>query len=1557
MEPMTVRDSWAGTTSPLSRFVAAETQSALDAYHARPQLIREHSNIEAAISQGGYGRKQLNELIQNAADSIKERGGRIKVVLTGEALYCANEGEPFTEAGFRTLMLSHSSEKRDDEIGRFGLGFKSVIQVTTEPQIFSRSGSVSWSQEQSRDLLEGLYPDLETYPILRLATPVDPDIAAATDEVLAELFPWASTVVKLPLSGSIAWLSKEMKAFPGEFLLFSDKIGSLEFEDRLGGSSLIWTADREGNQVALTDGVTKTDWLIFRQKHEVSPQAAVEAGSIVARQQVDITWAVPMTGNQRGKLGRFWNYFPTQHETSLRGIVNAAFKMNEDRHSILETLYNKEILTRTLPRMVAGALKDLSRPGDPAFFLDVLPSRAKETESWADGVINKPIFEILPFVPCLPDRSGELRLPSEIKVQPVLEEATRLTALWDSWVPEDRRWLHAAALRGREAQVMRILKEANVKRASIEEWLEEVVVGGELQDYENALQLAALIDKSYSDYQPAMRRSRIVLMSDGSVQPPITSRVFLPMHAEDESASVVSYDLMHHGNANAYLRALDLQAQDGRGIVSRIATEVAQNYTDPDLAQSLWRLTRSLAVPESLAIINQRTDATQILVRCRDQKWRQLANVWLAGSLIPQTNIGDEHLLVDDQYHAHDIALLKNLGARTSLADAKMVRAGGSYDLWKACEASRLSDETRNGPSRLSEAGIRFSQALTTDGLHLLVDASAATRAKVTRTILARPQYPTKVEFSSGFRAPETIDGPDLWWVKNHGAFETPLGLVDTKQCVGKVDGIPSDYLPFPGEEEAAALRLPTDPRQIQWGFVLSLAEQRLPMLQLHELYGALAVLDVRPPKELLIPLSGGRNTRYLASDVVLAADLNSRDYLVEKADVPVLYTGHPDLDEALTENWGFELVAVEFFTSPRAIPVEGEEPKSIKSRFPYLKRAASEVAVQTLCVACVSVEEVQTNSYDSRSVATPRASYLQDGVLYYRAPQGEQALLTTILGAFGSKRSSAQVMQAMRQLKTDDEAQARIGRVNKQKTDAGKVAELVGRETLRELIPEAVMKMLEARDLELTDERMFDIVSNLHGSSLLKVLKPALEEAGIETPDQFRGGRTAREFVKELGFSPALAGESIKRKPEREEFVGPVGLKPLHAYQESTSRKICDLLAKRTPHRRGLVQLPTGAGKTRVAVESVIRDIASTPKDQRRLVLWIAQSDELCEQAIETWTYVWQAAGSPGERMAVSRLWGGNKAVREETKLHLVVATIQTLFSIYQNRRQMYDWMSDPDLVIIDEAHGATTTQYTQVLTWLGRSYTEKSRSLLGLSATPYRGSNEKETERLVARFGRNLIEPDEFSAENAHEYLQGIEVLARVNHEELKGIELRLKDMPSATDQESQSSMLEARIDLQQVADSTQRNEAILDHIKASKTNGPTLVFAASVEHAEALAAVLSVEGIPAAAISGKTDLGHRRSIIEDFRNEKIRVLTNFDVLTQGFDAPRVDAVYVCRPTFSPNKYIQMIGRGLRGPRNGGSEEVLIVNVKDNLDQYGHKLAFTQFDYLWRNEAISAR
>ena len=90
-------------------------------------------------------------------------------------------------------------------------------------------------------------------------------------------------------------------------------------------------------------------------------------------------------------------------------------------------------------------------------------------------------------------------------------------------------------------------------------------------------------------------------------------------------------------------------------------------------------------------------------------------------------------------------------------------------------------------------------------------------------------------------------------------------------------------------------------------------------------------------------------------------------------------------------------------------------------------------------------------------------------------------------------------------------------------------------------------------------------------------------------------------------------------------------------------------------------------------------------------------------------------------------------------------------------------------------------------------------------------------------------------------------------------------------------------------------------------------------------------------------------RQFDIDDFRAGRVRVLTNYNVFTEGFDVPQVDAVFITRPTFSPNVYQQMIGRGLRGPLNGGKEEVLVVNVADNIANYGEDLAFYHFAHLW--------
>jgi len=119
--------------------------------------------------------------------------------------------------------------------------------------------------------------------------------------------------------------------------------------------------------------------------------------------------------------------------------------------------------------------------------------------------------------------------------------------------------------------------------------------------------------------------------------------------------------------------------------------------------------------------------------------------------------------------------------------------------------------------------------------------------------------------------------------------------------------------------------------------------------------------------------------------------------------------------------------------------------------------------------------------------------------------------------------------------------------------------------------------------------------------------------------------------------------------------------------------------------------------------------------------------------------------------------------------------------------------------------------------------------------------------------------------------------------------------------------------------------------------------------VEHAKTVAAMLQLDGVKARAVSGETDAAVRRDVVERFREGDVKVLVNYGVFREGFDAPRTRAIIVARPVYSPNLYFQMIGRGLRGTLNGGSDRCLILDVEDNIENYDRALAFSELDWLW--------
>ena len=257
--------------------------------------------------------------------------------------------------------------------------------------------------------------------------------------------------------------------------------------------------------------------------------------------------------------------------------------------------------------------------------------------------------------------------------------------------------------------------------------------------------------------------------------------------------------------------------------------------------------------------------------------------------------------------------------------------------------------------------------------------------------------------------------------------------------------------------------------------------------------------------------------------------------------------------------------------------------------------------------------------------------------------------------------------------------------------------------------------------------------------------------------------------YVADLGFPREFAGFEEARRSPLLEVDGPVVLSDLHPFQSHVSDQMSALV---TDGGRGLLSLPTGAGKTRVAVQTLvemIRDLRLTSP-----VLWVAQTDELCEQAVQTWAEVWRAIG-PRAPLAISRLWSGNSAEPVENGAQVVVATISQLGHCIG--REHYAWLADPSVVVIDEAHGSTTTSYTALLNWLELGRGNQARALVGLTGTPFRGRSESAADQLAARYGRRRLDAGAFEGD-PYTVLQTMGVLANVRHRILGGSELDLTD-----------------------------------------------------------------------------------------------------------------------------------------------------------------------------------
>jgi superfamily II DNA or RNA helicase len=395
--------------------------------------------------------------------------------------------------------------------------------------------------------------------------------------------------------------------------------------------------------------------------------------------------------------------------------------------------------------------------------------------------------------------------------------------------------------------------------------------------------------------------------------------------------------------------------------------------------------------------------------------------------------------------------------------------------------------------------------------------------------------------------------------------------------------------------------------------------------------------------------------------------------------------------------------------------------------------------------------------------------------------------------------------------------------------------------------------------------------------------------------------------------------------------------LYPLFKHQIKASQECINILKGKTP--RVFLHMPTGSGKTRTAINvmcSLIRE-----KTEKFVIVWLANKEELCDQAFEEFFKAWQILGN--QKIKVFKHFGGVRSNLEkiseysEKNSAVIFSSLDMMYEdLTNNISSIIKLSHNVGLVVMDEAHLTIAKTYQNIIEILAPT---QSTGILGLSATPGRSyRNVEEDIKLKDFYYGQKVNLKIKGEKNIIEWLIKEKYLAKV---EIKKINFEADLAKLFNQKEIENEMLRikegkdySKTFRDKISNDNERIELILDLIKEQSSNEEKiLVFASSKNNAIAIADLLNMDGYNCASITSDTDPTLRREIIQDFKklNSKINILINYDVLTTGFDAPKTRIAIITRPTTSIVLYHQMIGRVVRGEKQGGNKTCKVLTVVD--------------------------
>lgn len=311
---------------------------------------------------------------------------------------------------------------------------------------------------------------------------------------------------------------------------------------------------------------------------------------------------------------------------------------------------------------------------------------------------------------------------------------------------------------------------------------------------------------------------------------------------------------------------------------------------------------------------------------------------------------------------------------------------------------------------------------------------------------------------------------------------------------------------------------------------------------------------------------------------------------------------------------------------------------------------------------------------------------------------------------------------------------------------------------------------------------------------------------------------------------------------------------------------------------------LPTGSGKT-VAAAAMIRDAMAKNKS----TFFLVHRQELLHQTSR-----------------IFDLFGINHGVIAPG-FQRTDAQVQVVMAPTLARR--LDQFVSPDFLMVDEAHHSLAN------TWMKIFNAYPDAKTVGLTATPQRldgqGLSELYDSLVVGPSVRSLIDQG---------HLSDFEVYAPPIGISTEGIHTLAGDF--------------AQNELAKTIDKpTITGDVVATYIRLAARKR-AIVYCVSIRHSKNVCAAFQSHGINAVHIDGTEQRDRREQIVDAFANGEIQVLTNVDLVSEGFDVPAVEAVIQLRPTQSLGLHLQQVGRALRP---GFEKTALILDHASNSLRHG--------------------